>query len=189
MTRPGEPIDYDVLLQRCADRAYNFALRLCGNDQDAQDLVQEAFMKAFVKRDRYDPNRPFESWIFKILQNIYIDGKRRYESKHTVSLDGLTPTEDDGSWAQVIPGKDPDPLEFLAKNEDEERVQRALNQIPIHYRTAVVLFDLERMSYDEMSKMLDVPMGTVAFRIHQGRALLKKILKQMGEKRTVTSND
>src|SRR4051812_22250518 len=86
----GAP-DYETLLQRCADKAYGFALRLSGNDADAQDLVQEAFARAFEHRDRYDPTRPFEAWLYRILHNIFLDSVRRYEYKHKVSLDAAPP--------------------------------------------------------------------------------------------------
>src|SRR5438874_1618485 len=141
--RRGDSLDFEVLLQRCTDRAYNFALRLCGNDADAQDLVQEAFARAFEHRDRYDERRPFESWIFRIFRNIYIDSIRRYERRNAVSLDSQTPTENESSWEQVLTGRDVEPLDFLAKNEEERLLQKALNSLPIYYRTAVVLFDIE----------------------------------------------
>src|SRR4051812_46311396 len=107
MSAKDETADYEILLQRCTDRAYSFALRLCGNDSDAQDLVQEAFTRAFEHRDRYDSGRPFDSWIFKILQNIYLDSIKRYEARHGISLDGAPPTVDKGSWADILPGPDP----------------------------------------------------------------------------------
>src|SRR6185436_16627490 len=99
-------VDYETLLQRCADKAYNFAFRLTGNDPDAQDLVQEAFARAFEHRDRYDPSRPFEAWVNRILHNVFLDGVRKYEHKHKVSLDAPPPSNEDGSWAEVLPGKD-----------------------------------------------------------------------------------
>src|ERR1700704_1599071 len=94
-----EEVDYEALLKRCADKAYNFAFRLAGNDQDAQDLVQEAFARAFEHRDRYDPTRPFGAWVNRILHNVFLDAVRRYEHKHKVSLDATPPWDDASSWS------------------------------------------------------------------------------------------
>src|SRR5262245_56819628 len=81
-------VPFTALIERCADKVYNFAYRLAGNEQDARDLVQEAFSHALEHFDKYDPARPFEPWINRILKNIYLDGIRRYAHKHTISLDG-----------------------------------------------------------------------------------------------------
>jgi RNA polymerase sigma-70 factor (ECF subfamily) len=171
------PLDYEQLLRRCADKAYNFAYRLSGNEQDAHDLVQEAFLRGFEHRDRYDPSRPFEAWIIQILKNVFLDAMRRYERRHVVSLDAPTPTEREAAWEDILPGRDPLPVDKLMRDEDETLLHRALAQLPPHYRTAVILFDIEGFDYQQVSKIMGVPMGTVASRIHQGRALLKRILK------------
>ncbi|MFN0117053.1 MAG: RNA polymerase sigma factor [Elusimicrobiota bacterium] len=167
---------FEKLIEQSADRAYNFAFRLCGNDQDARDLVQEAFARAFEHRDRFDSTRPFNAWLNRILHNVFIDRVRRYEYKHSVSMDAPLKKDEEGSWDQIIQGKDEEPLETLARAEDEKLLQNALNRLPVHYRTAVVLYDIEQMSYDEIGKIMDCPIGTVSSRIHQGRLLLKKIL-------------
>lgn len=174
-----QPPDFETLLQRCADKAYNFAFRLAGNDADAQDLVQEAFAKAFQHKDRYDPTRPLEAWVMRILKNVFLDGVRRYETKHKVSMDAEMPSEDGGSWSDILPGKDPEPVTEMIRSEEEARLQKALNAIPVHYRTAVVLYDLEGLSYDEIAKLMECPLGTVCSRIYQGRLLLKKILEKL----------
>jgi RNA polymerase sigma-70 factor (ECF subfamily) len=182
-------VDYESLLQRCADKAYNFAFRLSGNDPDARDLVQEAFARAFEHRDRYDPTRPFEAWLYRILHNVFLDGVRRYEHKHKVSLDAPPPSNEDGSWAEVLPGKDPEPLTNLMRSEEEAMVQKGLGQLPIHYRTAVTLYDIEGLAYDEIAKIMECPIGTVCSRIHQGRALLKKALLKLGGEKLVSANE
>ncbi|MBV9080017.1 MAG: sigma-70 family RNA polymerase sigma factor [Elusimicrobia bacterium] len=181
---PDRSLDFALLLRRCADKAYNFAYRLCGNDQDAQDMVQEAFARGFAHRDRYDPNRPFEAWIMTILKNVYLDNVRRYEHKHKVSLDApLNSDEDAGRWEALLPGKDEDPLQSAERGEDERMVQRALERLPVHYRSAVVLYDIEGFSYEEVSRMTDSPLGTVCSRIHKGRQLLKKALQELQDQR------
>ncbi len=185
-------VDYETLLQRCADKAYNFAFRLTGNDQDAQDLVQEAFRRAFEHRDRYDPNRPFEAWLNRILHNVFLDSVRRYEHKHKLSLDATPPNDSETTWAEILPGSDHEPLDHLMKSEEERWLQKGLNMLPLHYRTAVTLFDIEGLSYIDIAKILECPIGTVCSRIHQGRTLLKKaLLKLTGDKgeKLVSANE
>lgn len=165
-------------VRRCSDKAYNFAFRLCGNDQDARDLVQEAFSHALQHLARYDPNRPFEPWLNRILRNIYLDGVRRYERKHTVSLDGPSPIED-MPWENIIPGPDQTPVDQLDKREAGVLVQRALESVPVQYRTAVVLCDIEKYSYERISQVLDCPIGTVRSRIHQGRQMMRKSFEKL----------
>src|SRR5258706_16267170 len=108
--------EFSEVIRHCADKAYNFAFRLSGNGQDARDLVQEAFMRALGHWDRYDETRPFDSWLFRILHNIYLDGVRRYAHGHTVSLDAPSPIED-VSWDEILPGSDAEPIEGLTRKE------------------------------------------------------------------------
>jgi RNA polymerase sigma-70 factor (ECF subfamily) len=184
-----EPVDYETLLTRCADRAYNFAFRLTGNQADAHDLVQEAFARAFEHRDRYDPARPFSAWLNRILHNIFLDSVRRYDKKHNVSLDAPPPFDADGSWTDILPGPDPEPAAALMKTEEEQMLQTAINRLPIHYRTAVTLYDIEGLSYEEISRITQCPIGTVCSRIHQGRMLLKKTLEKMNKPKKVAFYD
>lgn len=174
-----ETIDYESLLQRCADKAYNFAYRLSGNDQDAQDLVQEAFARAFEHKDRYDPKRPFGAWVNRILYNVFLDGVRRYERKHSVSIDNALPSKNEqGTWADVLKGKDEDPMETVMRKEDETMLHEALQKLPVHYRTALILYDIEGLSYEDIVSIMSCPLGTVCSRIHKGRQLLKQALIQ-----------
>ncbi|MBV9081019.1 MAG: sigma-70 family RNA polymerase sigma factor [Elusimicrobia bacterium] len=169
---------FEENVRRCNDKAYNFAFRLTGNEQDARDLVQEAFSHALEHLARYDPKRPFEPWLNRILRNIYLDSVRRYDRKHTVSLDGPSPIED-MPWENIIPGKDRTPAEQADKKETEQLVQRALDSVPVQYRTAVVLCDIEKYSYERISQILECPIGTVRSRIHQGRLLMRKSFEKL----------
>lgn len=171
-------VDFSKLIARCADKVYNFAFRLAGNEQDARDLVQEAFSHALQHLDKYDTTRPFEPWINRILKNIYLDGIRRYAHKHTISLDGPSPMES-VPWENLIPGRDATPAECLDEKDTNILVQRALNTLPIEYRTAVTLCDVEKFSYERISEIVGCPIGTVRSRIHQGRLLMRKAFEKL----------
>lgn len=174
---PAGGLDFNTLLLRCADKAYHFALRLTGNDQDAQDLVQEALTRAFEHRDRYDPERPLGAWINRILHNVFLDSVRRYDRKHVVSLDSPPPADEDAHWESILPGRDANPADDAVKTEEERILQAALNRLPVHYRSVIVLSDIEEMPYEEIASVMEIPVGTVCSRIHQARILLRKILE------------
>ncbi len=177
LERPFE----DLLREHC-EKAYNFAWRLVGNEPDARDLVQDALMKAYANFQSYDKSRPFDSWLIKILQNVYIDGLRR-ESRHpAVSLDAPLATVDK-SWEEILPNKETSPLDHLTQQENLDLIQQSLKELPPHYRTAIVLCDMENLSYEEISKVMDCPIGTVRSRVHQGRLLLKETFEKLEGKK------
>jgi RNA polymerase sigma-70 factor, ECF subfamily len=177
-TLNNSTLNFESFIQQSSQKAYNFAFRLTGNDQDARDLVQEAFSHALTHIAKYDPSRPFEPWLNRILHNIYLDGVRRYERKHAVSLDGPSPIED-VAWENIIPGPDTSPLERAERQETQDQVQRALDLVPLPYRTAIVLCDIEKFSYERIAKVMECPVGTVRSRIHQGRMMLRKAFEKL----------
>jgi RNA polymerase sigma-70 factor (ECF subfamily) len=182
-TQPNQD-DFPTLVRKYGEKAYSFAYRLAGNEQDARDLVQEAFSHALKNFDKYDRARPFQPWFNRILKNIYLDGVRRYERKFTVSLDGPSPIED-VSWEEIIPGADTTPGEDLDRAEIHETVHKALQTLPLHYRMAITLCDIEHYSYEQISEIMECPIGTVRSRIHQGRLLLRKMFDQFLYKKEV----
>lgn len=165
-------------IQRHGDRVYNFAYRLAGNEADARDLVQDALVKAFVHRDRYDASHPFESWLMKILQNIYLDGVRRSQRRPTDSLDAPVP-DGTSAWEDQLDSGEIGLEAGQMRLEQAAALQQALGALPLHYRTAVLLADVERMPYEAIAEVMDCPVGTVRSRVHQGRLLLKKRFSEM----------
>lgn len=172
---------FSDLIRQCGDSAYNFAFRLTGNASDAGDLAQEAFLKALKNISSYDPNKPFQPWLNRILHNLYIDGIRHYEKRHVVSMDAPSPA-DDAAWEEILPERRPGPVDELHQSELEEVIQKALGRLELEYRTAVILSDMEGLSYEEISRIMDCPIGTVRSRIHRGRAMMKQWLKPYIEK-------
>ncbi len=170
--------DFSELIRQCGEKAYNFAFRLSGNEQDARDLVQKAFVRAWEHLGSFDRSRPFETWLYKILHNIFLDEVRRYAHSHTVSLDAPPPREET-SWDELLPGQDPELDSKLLRREDDELVQKALNTLPAHYRAAVALCDMEGLSYENIAEIMSCPVGTVRSRIHQGRELVRAAFTQL----------
>jgi len=135
---------------------------MTGNAHDAEDLVQETFLRAHRAFDRFRPGTSARAWLHTILQRVRIDMFRRARRRpETVELTGEGPTV-------------PPPQDALATGRAD--LERALVALPEAFRTAVVLRDIEELSYAEIAGALDVPVGTVMSRIHRGRALLRQAL-------------
>ena len=165
------------LLRRYGDKAYNFAYRLTGNDADARDLVQEACVRAYEKIDRYDPSRPFDAWFLSVLRNMFVDGTRRAATRPALSFDSAMPGGE-AAFDEILAGPDPDPSLTAERADEDALVQRALDALPAHYRAAVVLADIEGLDYAAVAEVLGIPVGTVRSRLHQGRALLRRVLEK-----------
>ncbi|MHB2025535.1 MAG: RNA polymerase sigma factor [Elusimicrobiota bacterium] len=161
-------------------RAYGYAFRLCGNEPDAADLVQDAFMNAYKNFDSFDEDRPFLPWFFRIVHNLFINNAKRTSRRREVSLTGSGTDADETAPSAVVlpPDNESDPLSNLVRLEDEKRIQKALDDLPDHYRGAVLLCDMERLDYADIGRILDCPVGTVKSRIHQGRKLLRALLRE-----------
>jgi RNA polymerase sigma-70 factor (ECF subfamily) len=141
---------------------YGTAYRMTRNAHDAEDLVQETFLRAYRSFDRFAPGTNIRAWLHTILQRVRTDALRKAgRSPATVELQDEEPA--------IAP-----PQERLASGG--EAVVRALERLPEAFRAAVVLRDVEDFSYEEIATILDVPIGTVMSRIHRGRALLRQTL-------------
>ncbi|MFH2205167.1 MAG: sigma-70 family RNA polymerase sigma factor [Elusimicrobiota bacterium] len=166
------------LLEEKGDRIYSFAVTLAGGEQEAADITAEAFARALKSFARYDPARPFESWLYKIVQNVYFDVKRRQKTRPTVSLDEA---DDGGDDRRTLGERKSDrarlPEQELAAQEERSMVRAALGRTPAVYREPLALCDLMGMSYEDISRFLRLPIGTVRSRIFRGRQILKKIIE------------
>lgn len=172
--------EFDHLVNRCHRQAYNVAYRLTGNHADADDLTQETFLRAFRFFDRYNRDMPFENWLYRIMSRVFIDELRKKPRFKTQSLDQpLNSTSGAGEREVLleIPDYDSNPEHALLSNELDEHLQSALNALPEEFRIAVILADIEGMSYEEVAETMSCSLGTVRSRLHRGRKLLRnKIL-------------
>jgi len=171
--------EFDELVYRHYQQAYNTAYRLTGNATDAEDLVQEAFVRAYRFFDRYDRSMPFMNWFNRILTNLYIDEYRRRGRLRTVSIDETFSTEDGEEGTTLdIPDTQPNPLELALNNEYLEAIHEGLQHLPPEFRAAVVLADMEGHSYEEIAEIMETSIGTVRSRIHRGRKQLRDYIKK-----------
>lgn len=146
-------------------------MRVVRRAEDAEDLVQETFVKVFRALDRYDVERPFSAWIFTIASRLAIDHLRRRRVQ-TVSLSVSDPGSGEERTMDVEDtGLKPD--EITANLEEESAAARLIDSLPEHYRIVVLLRHQQDLSYEEIAEALNLPLGTVKARIHRARALLK----------------
>jgi RNA polymerase sigma factor (sigma-70 family) len=161
------PPTWDEIVREHSARVYRLAYRLTGNRHDAEDLTQEVFVRVFRSLSSYTPGT-FEGWLHRITTNLFLDSARR---RQRIRFDGL-PEDVEERWA----GADPGPERAWEQNNLDRDVQAALDTLPPDFRAAVVLCDIEGLSYEEIAATLDVKLGTVRSRIHRGRALLRQAL-------------
>jgi RNA polymerase sigma-70 factor, ECF subfamily len=165
----GDDSGYRDLLESYRDRVYSFILRLVGSAQDAEDLAQDVFLKAFTKLDSYDPTRPFLSWVFRIAHNSAIDHLRARKPQ-SLSLDA--------DEALERPEGGPGPESAALASSQAEYIDALISSLPPLYREALLLRHREDMDVVEIARVLDLPEGTVKIRLFRARNLLKAKLDE-----------
>jgi RNA polymerase sigma-70 factor (ECF subfamily) len=162
-----EPPTWDEVVAQHSARVYRLAYRLTGNPHDAEDLTQEVFVRVFRSLSSYTPGT-FEGWLHRITTNLFLDQARR---KSRIRMDSLAEDAETRIASRAI-GPD---AHYLDTQFDDD-VESALAALPPDFRAAVVLCDVEGLSYEEISDVLGLKLGTVRSRIHRGRSMLRKAL-------------
>ncbi len=174
--------EFEALMERTKRQAYNMAYRMTGNRDDAEDLTQEAYLRAFRSFGTYNRQLPFESWFFRILSNLFVDVLRRRPKQKPLSLDQpLGEEESDDNLLLQIADTKAGPEENLMGQVMDERLQKALSILPESFRKAVWLCDVEGLSYEEIAINMGSSIGTVRSRIHRGRQLLRQAMESQAE--------
>ncbi|MDB1086879.1 RNA polymerase sigma factor SigE [Streptomyces sp. ACA25] len=161
------PPSWEEIVSTHSARVYRLAYRLTGNQHDAEDLTQEVFVRVFRSLSTYTPGT-FEGWLHRITTNLFLDTVRR---KQRIRFDALG---DDA--AERLPSREPSPQQHFNDTHFDADVQLALDTLAPDFRAAVVLCDIEGLSYEEIATTLGVKLGTVRSRIHRGRSHLRKAL-------------
>jgi len=178
--RDGEMKAFGRLIHKYQDRLYNGLLRMCRNRDDAEELCQETFVKALENLDTFRQDAGFYTWLFRIGMNLTITRRRRagrvrFHSLDKAAEDGPRPTD-------LLPDRrEADPAEKADRNDVNRRVMDAVAALPEEFRSVVVLRDVEGMDYEQISRVLELPVGTVKSRLYRGRCMLKDTLKDLVE--------
>jgi len=162
------PPSWEEVVRTHSGRVYRLAYRLTGNSHDAEDLTQEVFVRVFRSLSSYSPGT-FEGWLHRITTNLFLDTARR---RQRIRFEGLG----DDAAQRLHAATGPTPAEAFEERHLEADVYAALAALPPEYRAAVVLCDIEGLSYEEIAATLGVKLGTVRSRIHRGRAHLRAAL-------------
>jgi RNA polymerase sigma-70 factor, ECF subfamily len=172
--------EFEALVARTQRQAYNMAYRMTGNRDDAEDLTQEAYLRAYRSFDKYDRALPFENWFFRILSNLFVDRLRRKPKQTPLSLSqSMTNADGEEDFTLEVPDEESDPETMMLRDVLDERLQNALRSLPKEFRQAVLLCDIEGLSYEEIAQTMGTSIGTVRSRIHRGRLMLRK--RMLGE--------
>jgi RNA polymerase sigma-70 factor (ECF subfamily) len=170
--------DLEKFVDDYGDHAYSFALSLCGNEPDARELVQEAFVKILDQADRYDCSRSLESWYMTVLKNLFLDSRRQWERRRGISLDAEIGEEGLTVADAVADAREVGLLERLEKRESAGQVRKALAGLEPAARAILTLVDVQGVSYEQAAKVLDCPLGTVRSRVSRARdSLRRRLLK------------
>ncbi len=171
----GDPVAFESFIIAYEKLIYNVAFRMMGNREDALDMAQEALIKIYKNIGKCVEIRAFKAWACTITTNTCLDELRKRKNKNTESLDFIYESED-GNMKRETPSNEPDPQEALLCKEDMEYISRAINSLSDEYREAVVLRDINGLSYQEIADMQNISIGTVKSRISRARNSLKSIL-------------
>jgi RNA polymerase sigma-70 factor (ECF subfamily) len=174
----GDQTAYALLMRKYQNSVYNLCRKMVRNPEEARDLSQEAFVKTFATLERYNPVYAFSSWLYKITANLCIDHIRKQRMK-MLSIDDPVEGEE-GSITRDLqdPGQRPD--EASEQSELQGRIRDAIEKLPEHYRTILIMRHQQQLSYEEIAAALSIPLGTVKARIHRAREGLKEILQSRG---------
>jgi RNA polymerase sigma-70 factor, ECF subfamily len=165
----GRAVSFEQLVEKHYRQAYNIAYRISGSATDAEDLTQEALIRAYQSFERYQPELPFANWLYRIIANLHVDELRRRGRARIESIDACPALVD-------LPDHSSDPADRVLSQELEEHLQMALDALSPEFRTAVVLCDIEGLSYEEIAEIMRCSLGTVRSRVHRGRKQMRKLL-------------
>ena len=178
----GDNDAFGALVEAYQTKVYNLALRMCGNQDDAFDLAQEAFFRAWRGLSGFQQEAAFSTWLFRLTANVCLDWLRAKKRRPTVSL---TTVDDEGEETQLelpSPGKTPE--EVLMAAEEKDALARAMNQLPVEYREILTMRAINDMSYTDIAETLQIREGTVKSRLARARLALKNILEKNGNKKS-----
>ena len=174
----GDVGAYNQIVFRYKDRLLNFIYRFLNDLDRSEDLVQDTLLKLYTHKDSYKEIAKFSTWLYTIAANLARTELRKIKRRKTFSVTELS--HDDREF--IIKSTDVGPGEENISQNLEKNVQRSLAELPDDFKTIIILRDIQELSYDEISKIVEVPLGTVKSRINRGRVKLQQLLKKKGER-------
>lgn len=166
---------FEQIMSLYADRLYNYILRMVGNATDAEDLVQETFLRAYQGLPNFDGRASLGTWLYRIATNLCIDHQRR-RARRAPTVSYSAHDDEDGETAEWdFPDQQtPNPLEAALNRELEAVVEEAIGKLSPKLKTVLVLYDVEELSYEEIARVLNIPIGTVKSRLNHARTQIQR---------------
>lgn len=171
----GDEQAYVELVNRFRNRLMSFIYRYVNDMEQAEDIVQDALIKLYTHKHYYKNIAKFSTWIYTIAANLAKTELRKKKTRKVTYLSQMGPEERD----YELPAVEPDTDELAQSEYIENKIQAAIQKLPSHFRTVTILRDIQELSYEEISKIVDVPLGTVKSRINRARIQLQKELKDL----------
>lgn len=171
----GDASAFNELLGAQENRMYAVCLRMCGNHEDAQDCLQEAMLRVYRAISSFKGQSSFSTWVYRVTMNTCLDELRRKKNKQTASLDSLM----DAGWSPTDEFDTPE--RHTLASERQREIRQVIGELPEDMRAAIVLRDIQGFSYEEISQMLDINVGTIKSRISRGREKLREKFQAKAE--------
>ncbi|WP_059103186.1 RNA polymerase sigma factor SigW [Shouchella shacheensis] len=175
--KKGDDQAFAELVDLYKDKVYQVSYRMVGHAHDAQDIAQEAFLRAYTNLDKFDTKRKFSTWLFRIATNVAIDRLRK--RKPDFHLQDVVKGTDGVTYESQLEANEDLPEEQVITLELQEWIQGEIIKLPPKYRSAIILKYIEDLSLKEISDILDLPVPTVKTRIHRGREALRKRMRNV----------
>lgn len=175
----GDSESFETLVSLYADRAYAVAFGIMGNTHDAKDMTQEAFIKVYKNIRKFNFQSAFNTWLHRIVKNVCIDELRKKKRRFVLSLD-MENSSDDGNYTVQIADESADIQNILEREETKDILWEALEELKENHRVVLVLVDIKGYNYAEVSRILEIELGTVKSRISRARIILAEILREKG---------
>ncbi len=177
----GDASAFNDLIVKYEKVVYNFAYRLTQNYDDANDIAQDAFIRAYNAIQSFRGDSAFSTWIFRITTNVFLDERKRRKSHPQQSLDEYVTGEEGNREGMQVEDTAPTPSEIVETKERQQIVAQAIQDLPEYQRAMVVLYHVQQKSYEEIAEIMKLPIGTVKSRLNRARLALKEKLSSMQE--------
>ena len=171
----GDETAFEEIVNRYKNRLMNFAYRFVLDREEAEDIVQDTFLKVYQNRYAYKEIAKFSTWIYTITANLAKTILRKRRNRKLFFFSRLGPEDKDMDF----PSNEPDTQSKIEGKFDEQTIQKAIIKLPEHFRTAIILRDIQELSYEEISNIINAPLGTVKSRINRARLKLQEDLQEM----------
>lgn len=177
LARGGDRAAFAELVELYKEKIYHLAYRMLQNRHEAEEIVQETFLRVFTNLDRYDEDQKFSTWIYRIGTNLCIDRLRK--RKINYSLDAEMGDGEGNDWYSTLPSREETPDQQLLLSETQSQIRQSIETLPEKYKAVVILRYLQDLSLQEISEVLSMPVTTIKTRLHRGREFLRKKLEQV----------